>query len=87
MMASSPPPELELKDDILKLSMLGDEVAVKALLDSGKVSADWIDAEGIGPLHVFLPPSSPCLTAQPWPQREGGEYPADLGSDNRSGLP
>lgn len=55
MMASSPPPELELKDDIVKLSMLGDEIAVKGLLDSGKVTADWIDSEGVGPLHVLLP--------------------------------
>lgn len=54
MMASEPPPELELKDDIVKLSMLGDEIAVKALLDSGKVAADWIDSEGVGPLHVLL---------------------------------
>lgn len=55
MMASSPPPELELKEDIVKLSMLGDEVAVKALLDSGNVAADWVDSEGVGPLHVFCP--------------------------------
>lgn len=54
MMASSPPPELELKDDIVKLGMLGDEVAIKALLDSGKVAASWVDSEGVGPLHVSL---------------------------------
>lgn len=51
MMASSPPPELELKDDIIKLSMMGDEVAVKALLDRGEITASWTDSEGIGPLH------------------------------------
>jgi palmitoyltransferase len=54
MMASSPPPELELKDDIIKLSMHGDETAVRALLDSGKVAADWVDEEGLGPLHVLF---------------------------------
>ncbi|KAG0634061.1 hypothetical protein HOY80DRAFT_1012652 [Tuber brumale] len=51
MIASSPPPELELKDDIVKLSVNGDEVAVRALLDSGKVTADWLGEDGVGPLH------------------------------------
>lgn len=56
MMASPPPPELELKDDIIKLSMHGDETAVRALLDSGKVAANWLDEEGLGPLHVLFYP-------------------------------
>lgn len=59
MMASSPPPELELKDDIIKLSMMGDEVAVKTLLDRGEITARWTDADGIGPLHVINPPPPP----------------------------
>jgi len=65
MMASSPPPELELKDDIIKLSVNGDEAAVRALLDSGKVTADWLGEDGVGPLHVLWPlvppPFSPYL--------------------------
>lgn len=52
MMASTPPPELELQDDIVKLSINGDEVAVRSLLDSGKVAAEWVDDEGLGPIHV-----------------------------------
>ncbi|KAL7275745.1 palmitoyltransferase akr1 [Rhizina undulata] len=51
MINSEPPTELPLKDDILKLSMLGDEVGIRALLESGKVKADWRDDEGVGPLH------------------------------------
>jgi hypothetical protein len=61
MMASSPPPELELKDDIIKLSMMGDEVAVKALLDRGEITARWTDADGIGPLHVINTPLIPSI--------------------------
>lgn len=78
MMASSPPPELELKDDIVKLGMLGDEIAVKALLDSGKVAANWVDSEGVGPLHV------PLLNAF-FPVWSSMEMSVDLVRGNLSG--
>ena len=52
MIASTPPPELALKDDIHKLAIHGDELAIRALLDSGKATATDADAEGVTPLHV-----------------------------------
>lgn len=61
MIASSPPPELPLKDDIMRLSMHGDEVGVRALLDSGKVGVDFRDSEGVSPLHVGCSSPGPSL--------------------------
>jgi ankyrin repeat protein len=61
MIASAPPAALALKDDIMKLAMHGDEIGIRALLDSGSVSVDFRDAEGLTPLHVWhfsLPPLS-----------------------------
>ena len=52
MIASTPPAPLELKDDIMKLAMHGDEVGLRALLDSGVVSADFRDEDGLSPLHA-----------------------------------
>jgi hypothetical protein len=52
MIASAPPAALALKDDIMKLAMHGDEIGIRALLDSGSVSVDFRDAEGLTPLHV-----------------------------------
>lgn len=52
MIASAPPPQLALKDDIMKLSMHGDDIGLKALLDTGNVSANFQDEEGLTPLHV-----------------------------------
>jgi len=54
MIAAGPPPELALKDDVMKLAMHGDEIGLRELLDSG-VSADFRDAQGITPLHVWHP--------------------------------
>jgi len=54
MIAAGPLPELALKDDIMKLAMHGDEAGLRALLETG-VSADYRDAEGITPLHVWHP--------------------------------
>jgi hypothetical protein len=39
--------------------MHGDDIAVRALLDSGKASATDTDDDGVTPLHVQLPSSSP----------------------------
>ena len=56
--------DLELKDvlptnppapDVMKLAQLGDEAGIKALLESGKISANYADPEGITPLHVCSP--------------------------------
>lgn len=62
MIASTPPPELALKDDVMKLAMHGDEIGLRALLDAGSVSADFRDDEGLSPLHARTscrPPSLP----------------------------
>src|SRR5947199_8378580 len=52
--------DLELKDmlrpstlaapDIMKLAQLGDENGIRSLLESGKIQANYADAEGITPL-------------------------------------
>jgi hypothetical protein len=55
MIVSTPPAALALKDDIMKLAMHGDEIGIRALLDSGPLSADFRDAEGLTPLHVCAP--------------------------------
>jgi len=85
MMASSPPPELELKDDIIKLSVNGDEAAVRALLDSGKVTARWLGEDGVGPLHVLwplIPPPFFTLSDLPKPILE--RLTEIVGSDQQS---
>ncbi|TGZ82810.1 ankyrin [Ascodesmis nigricans] len=51
MAPSALPAELDLKDDIMKLAITGDEVAIRELLDSGKATATHTDADGITPLH------------------------------------
>jgi hypothetical protein len=53
MVSSGPTSEMALKDDIMKLAMHGDELAVRALLDSGTVSACYQDSDGLTPLHVW----------------------------------
>lgn len=63
MVASTPPPELELKDDIMKLAITGDELAIRELLDSGRASATYADGDGITPLHVSYPPPPTITTA------------------------
>jgi palmitoyltransferase len=55
MIASEPPTPLPLKDDIMKLAMHGDDIAIRALLDSGNVSADFRDEDGLSPVHVRDP--------------------------------
>ncbi|KAI5781242.1 hypothetical protein EDC01DRAFT_710110 [Geopyxis carbonaria] len=51
MIASAPPPELGLKDDIMNLARHGEETAIRELLAAGKASADFRDEDGLSPLH------------------------------------
>jgi hypothetical protein len=42
-------------EDIMQLARLGDIQAIEKLFDSGKFDASYADAEGITPLHVWMP--------------------------------
>ncbi|KAJ6263206.1 Ankyrin-2 [Drechslerella dactyloides] len=46
VLPSNPPPP-----DVMRLAQLGDEAGIRQLLDSGKISANYADPEGITPLH------------------------------------
>jgi hypothetical protein len=41
------------EDDIMQLARMGDVQGIEKLYDSGKYDAQYCDAEGITPLHVF----------------------------------
>ncbi|KAF3906358.1 Ankyrin-2 [Dactylellina cionopaga] len=46
VLPSNPPPP-----DIMRMAQLGDEAGIRHLLDAGKISANYVDPEGITPLH------------------------------------
>ena len=41
------------EDDIMQLARMGDVQGIEKLYESGKYDAQYCDAEGITPLHVF----------------------------------
>lgn len=48
-------PAIVPEEDIMQLARLGDIQAIEKLYDTGKFDAQYCDAEGITPLHVFCP--------------------------------
>ncbi|KAF3938206.1 Ankyrin-2 [Dactylella cylindrospora] len=46
VLPTNPPPP-----DVMRMAQVGDEAGIRQLLDSGKVPANYSDAEGITPLH------------------------------------
>ena len=49
-----PESKLPLHEDIMQLARLGELGPIQKLLDEGKYTADYQDAENITPLHVCL---------------------------------
>ena len=50
----APETKLPLHEDVMQLARLGELGPIQKLLDEGKYTADYQDAENITPLHVRL---------------------------------
>lgn len=49
---SADPPAIPLEGDIMQCARLGETALLQKMFDSGKLNAQYKDAEGITPLHV-----------------------------------